>query len=119
MVNEIPLSLYIFMCTAAIGLIVFTLINRDNFVRIITAFIAMVLCYVNASVILNGNVVLIQSTGASFSYIPVEVSALNYFWLMLAVLSGLLVIMFIADLINTSLKADLDEKQADAEREYE
>ncbi len=118
MVNEIPLSLYIFMCTAAICLIIFSLINRDNFVRIITAFISMILSYVNASVILNGNVVLIQSTGSSYSYIPVEISALNYFWLLLAVLSGLLVILFVADLINSSLQADLDEKQADAERDF-
>ncbi len=116
--NEIPLSLYIFMCTVAIALIIFSLINRENFVRITTSFIAMILSYVNASVILNGNVTLIQSTGSSFSYIPIIIPALNYFWLFLAILSALLVVLFVADEINLKLQSELDEKQAEAEREY-
>ncbi len=106
------------MCAAAIGLIIFSLINRENFVRIITSFIAMILSYVNASVILNGNVVLIQTDGTTHSYIPVTISALNYFWLFLAVLSALLVILFFADLINTNMQSALDEKEAETEREY-
>jgi len=116
--NEIPLALYMFMCAVSIALIVFSLIERENFVRIITSFIAMVLSYVNASVILNGNVVLIQTDGVTHSYIPVMIPALNYFWLFLALLSALLVVLFIADLINLSLQSELDEKQSDAEQEY-
>lgn len=116
--NEIPLSLYIFMCGAALALIVFSLINRENFVRIITSFIAMILSYVNASVILNGNVVLIQSTGTSYLYIPIEISALNYLWLLLALLSGLLVVLFVADEINLKLQSELDTEQAEADRDY-
>ena len=106
------------MCTASIGLIIFSLINRENFVRIITSFVAMILSYVNALVILNGNVVLVQTDGTTFSYIPIEVPALNYFWLLLAILSGLLLILFIADLINTYLQSELDEKQRDADMEF-
>ncbi len=106
------------MCTVAIALIVFSLINRENFIRIITSFIATILSYVNASTILNGNVTLIQSTGSSFSYIPITIPALNYFWLFLAILSALLVVLFVADEINLKLQSELDEKQAEAEREY-
>ncbi len=116
--NEIPLSLYIFMCTVAIGLIIFSLIYKEGFARIITSFIAMILSYVNASVILNGNVVLIQSTGSTFSYIPIEISALNYFWSFLSILSAILMFMFVADLINTALQSELDEKQREAEQDF-
>ena len=118
MVNELPLALYIFMCGMAICLIIFSLINRENFVRIITSFIAMILSYVNASVILNGNVVLIQTDGTTYSYIPVTISALNYVWLFLAILSALLVVLFIADIINENLQSELDAKTADAEMEF-
>jgi len=99
----------------AMVLITISLLNRENFVRIITSFIAMILSYVNASVILNGNVVEITSDG---TMILIQVPALNYFWLFLALLSGLLLVLFIADLINSSLQAELDEKQAEAERDY-
>ncbi len=113
--NEIPMELYIFMCVAALSLIVFSLISRENFVRIITSFISMILSYVNASVILNGNVISLTSTG---TFIPIKIPALNYFWLLLAVLSALLMLMFLADLINISLQSELDEKQREAEQEF-
>ncbi len=113
--NEIPLELYLFMCISALSLIVFSLVYRENFVRIITSFIAMILSYVNASVIINGNVVSITSTGTS---VPIIISSLNYFWLLLSVLSFLLFMLFIVDEINIRLQSDLNEKQEDAEREY-
>lgn len=119
MASEIPLSLYLFMCSTAIGLIIFSLVYNENFVRIITSFIATVLSYVNAMVILNGNVVVIQSTGTTFSYIPVEVPALNYLWLFFAILSFILMCLFIADLINVNIQTELDEKEAEATYEFQ
>jgi hypothetical protein len=116
--NEIPLSLYIAMCGAALGLIIFSLVYNENFVRIITSLVAMVLSYVNAQTILNGNVVLIQSTGTSYSYIPVIVPALNYIWLFLAILSFILALLFIADEININMQDALDEKEAEANKEF-
>lgn len=118
MVNEIPLSLYVFMCVSALGLIIFSLIYNENFVRIITIFIASILSYVNGMVILNGNVVLIQTDGTSYSYIPVQITALNYFWTFLALLSFILLVLFIADLINVNLQSELDEKEAEANYEF-
>ena len=113
--NEIPLSLYIFMCITAVGLIVFSLIYNENFVRIITSFISMVLSYVNATVILNGNVVMVQTDGSTYSYIPITIPALNYFWLFLALLSLLLVVLFVADEININLQSNIDKEQREAE----
>jgi len=110
--NEIPLSLYIFMCTVAIGLIIFSLVYREDFVRIVTSFIAMILSYVNASVIINNSVVEITSNG---TLISITIPALNYFWLLLAVLSALLVFLFVASLINSNLQSELNEKQAEAD----
>ncbi len=116
--NEIPLSLYVFMSASALGLLIFSLVYTENFVRIITSFISSVLSYVNGMVILNGNVVVIQSDGSTYSYIPVEIPALNYFWTFLALLSFILMILFIADMVNIDLQTELDEKEAEANYEF-
>jgi len=116
--NEIPLSLYIFMNVATLSLFIFSLVYRENFVRIITSFITMLLSYVNAQVILNGNVVLIQTTGTTYTYIPIQVPALNYVWIFLGAISFLLFILFILDEINLSIMAKNEKKESD-EREAE
>ena len=116
--NEIPLSLYIFMCVSTLFLFIFSLIYRENFARIITSLISVLMSYVNAQVILNGNVVLIQTTGTAYTYIPIHVPALNYVWMFLGVISFLLFILFIIDEINLSIMAKRDKKEED-EREAE
>lgn len=114
--NEIPLSLYIFMCVAALGLILFSLVYRENLARIITSFIAVIMSYVNAQVILNGNVVLIQTTGTTYAYIPIQVPGLNYLWTFLGVVSFLLFALFIIDEINLHIMAK-DEKLKQEDQE--
>jgi len=111
--NEIPLSLYIFMCVSALGLIIFSLVYRENFARIITSLVSVILSYINAQVILNGNVVLIQTTGTTYTYIPIQISGLNYLWLLLGVISFLLFILFIIDEINIHIMTKDEKKQLD------
>ena len=118
MVNEIPISLYIFMSTAALGLIIFSLIYNENFVRIITSFVASALSYVNGQVILNGNVVETLSDGLSYVYAPIKIPALNYLWTFLALVSFILMVLFIADMVNINLQAELDETEAEANHEF-
>lgn len=113
MANEIPLALFITMNAIAIGMLVFTLINRENFIRIMTSFISMVLSYVNSMVILSGNVVSIESDGTTYIYIPIVNTTLNYFWLFLAIVSALLMILFILDEINIRLEEELSEEEAE------
>ena len=116
--NEIPLSLYITMMAIAFSFLVGSLLIREDFIRIIFSFISMTMSYINSMVILNGNVVLYQTTGSVYSEIPVQVTSLNYFWLLLAILSALLLLLFVVSLINSSLQSDLDERNAEAERDY-
>ena len=111
--NEIPLSLYIFMCVAALGLIIFSLVYRENLARIITSFISVIMSYVNAQVILNGNVVLIQTTGTTYTYIPIQVSGLNYLWIFLGIVSFLLFVLFILDEINLHIMVKDERKEKD------
>jgi len=113
MVNEIPLSLFIFMCIAALGLILFSLVYRENLARIITSFVAAVISYINAQVILNGNVVLIQTTGTTYTFIPIQVPGLNYLWLFLGLVSFLLFVLFILDEINLTIMEKNEKKERD------
>lgn len=113
MANEIPLSLYIAMNTGTLILIIFTLISRENLIRIITSFLSMVLAYLNAFLILSNNVVVIQTDGVVYSYIPVTNTSLNYFWLFIAVLMGIFTVLFILDEINIVLTDDKDMEMSD------
>jgi len=114
--NEIPLSLYIFMCASSLFLFVFSLVYRENYARIITSFISVVMSYINAQVILNGNVVLIQTTGTTYTYIPIQVPGLNYLWMFLGIVSFLLFVLFIVDEININVMNKAEQKERD---EYE
>ena len=118
--NEIPLSLYIFMSVAALGLILFSLVYYVNIARIITSFISVVMSYINAQVIINGNVVLIQTTGTTYTYIPIQVPGLNYLWLFLGVVSFLLFVLFIIDEINIHImdKEDIKQKEEQEAESY-
>jgi len=109
--NEIPLSLFNVMSVCTLALMLFSLIYRENIVRIITSFITMVLAYVNSYLIINGNVVMIQSDGETYSYIPVINTTYNYFWLFIAILMGIFMELFIADQINLVLHSELDEEE--------
>lgn len=106
--NEIPLSLFIFMSAITIGLIIFSLIYRENFVRIITSFISMALSFVNSQIVMNGNLVMIQTDGTEYSYIPVTVPYLNYVWLFFAILSLGLTILFIMDEVHIHTQSVLE-----------
>lgn len=106
------------MSVAALGLILFSLVYRENLARIITSFISVMICYINAQVILNGNVVLIQTVGSTYAYIPITVPGLNYLWLFLAIVSFLLFVLFIIDEINMHIM-EKDEKKERDEQEAE
>lgn len=99
------------MCVAALGLLLFSLVYRENLARIITSFVAAVLSYINAQVILNGNVVLIQTTGTTYTFIPIQVPGLNYLWLFLGIVSFLLFILFILDEINLTIMEKNEKKE--------
>lgn len=116
--NEIPLSLYITMMAISFLFLVLSLLIREDLIRIIFSFISMIMSYINSMVITNNNVVLYQTTGTAYSEIPVSVSALGYFWLLLAILSALLLILFVVSLINSNLQSSIDEKESEAERDY-
>lgn len=105
--NEIPLSLYIAMNAGALILIVFSLINRENIIRIITSFLAMTLSYVNSFLILNNNVVMIQSDGDTYSFIPITNTPLNYLWLFIALIMAIFLALFIMDEINMQINTGL------------
>lgn len=94
-------------------LILFTLIYKENTVRIVTAFISMVLSYMNSFIIINGNVVIIQTDGIEYSYIPVISITLNYFWLFIAIVMGIFTVLFIIDEININLMEELEEANSD------
>jgi hypothetical protein len=111
--NEIPLSLFNVMSVITFILILFTLIYKENFVRITTAFISMILSYVLSFIIINGNVVIIQSTGTAYTYIPIINTTLNYFWLFIAIVMGLFTVLFIIDEVNINLMAELEEANAE------
>ena len=101
------------MCVAALALILFSLVYRENLARIITSFIAVIISYINAQVILNGNVVLIQTTGTTYTFIPIQVPGLNYLWLFLGIVSFLLFALFIIDEINIHIMAKDEQKERD------
>ena len=105
--NELPLSLFIANEVLTFGLIIFTFIYRENLLRTITAFLSMILAYVNSMVLINGNVVLIQTTGTAYSYITISNAPLSYFYLFIAILMGLFTILFIADEVNMYLSSEL------------
>lgn len=109
MVNEIPLSLFNIMNVVTLALMIFTLIYNENIVRIITAFITTILSYVNSFIIINGNVVEIQTDGVTYSYIPIINTTLNYFWLFIAIIMGIFTVLFIIDEVNINLQAELEE----------
>ncbi len=116
--NEIPLSLYIAISIFTLVLIIFTFIYNENIVRIITAFISMILSYTNAMQIVNGNVVLVQSDGETYSYIPVTNLTYNYFWLFMAIMMAAFTILFTIDMINKQFQDALEEKKLKDEVEY-
>ncbi len=109
MVNEIPLSLFNIMNVITLALMLFVFLYHENIIRIIVSFITVVLAYVNSFIIINGNVVVIQTDGIEYSYIPVINTTLNYFWLFIAIVMGIFTVLFIIDEININLMAELEE----------
>lgn len=105
--NEIPLSLFIALNAGTLILIVFSLLNRENLIRIVTSFLSMTLAYVNSFLILNNNVVMIQSDGDTYSFIPITNTTLNYLWLFIAMIMAIFLALFIMDEINLQINTGL------------
>ena len=112
MVNEIPMNMFLVMNVVTIGLIIFSFIYEVSLFRIIASFISMILAYVNSFLIINGNVVMVQTDGAVYSFIPITNTTFNYFWLFIAILMGILTLLFIIDEINYIMQTELNESIA-------
>ena len=111
MVNEIPLSLFIVMNIFSLGFVIFSVLYNESIVRILAAFIGTVLSYVNSMVLLGGNVVMVQTDGVTYSYIPIINTTYAYFWQFIAVIAGFFLLLFLADAINTATQPELEEDE--------
>jgi hypothetical protein len=88
-------------------------VNRENLIRIITSFLALALAYVNSFLILNNNVVIIQSDGSSYSFIPITNTTLSYLWLFIAIIMGIFLALFILDELNMQINTGLSEEESE------
>lgn len=110
MVNEIPLSLYNIMFAMTIGIIIFTLLHKENVVRIVTSFLSTALAYILSFISINGNLISIQDNNVIYI---IRSTTLNYFWLFIAIVMGIFTVLFIIDEININLQAELNEAESD------
>lgn len=106
MVNELPLNYFIVLTALQIGLLLFCFIDFNNklVLRGFSSLLSAIVGYGNANMILNGNVVLIQSDGVAYSYIPVQSLPVHYLLLGLTIVAGLLFILFIVRIMQASFE---------------
>lgn len=109
MVNEIPLSLFSIILVVDFVLILYTILKitkPPTIDSILTAFISAFLSFIAANSILNGNVVIIQSTGTVYSYIPIQSIPLNYLLLMFGVIMSIVTVFFVFTFIHNYLEKE-------------
>jgi uncharacterized membrane protein len=108
MVNEIPINLFSILIVADFVLILYTIlkINKPAVDSIITAAISAFLSFICANMILNGNVVAIQSTGTEYSYIPIQSLPLHYILLMFGSIMSVVAVFFVYSYISNYLEKE-------------
>lgn len=106
MVNELPLNYFTFLTIIQIGLLIYCFLdfNKNLFLRGFGALLSAIIGYTNSNMILNGSVVLVQSDGTTYSYIPVQSLPVHYLLLGLTIVAGLLFIMFIIRILQHSFE---------------
>jgi len=101
--NEIPLNLFSIFIVADFVLILYVLlkINKPPTMDMILAsFISAFLSFISANMILNGEVVAIQSTGTEYSYIPIQSMPIHYLLLGFGCCMMIFAVYFIISYIN-------------------
>lgn len=97
MTNEIPVSLFLFMLIAQFGLLLYSVAIKkdgDRIDHVLTASISSILGWLNANLILNGNVNEITQTGV---FVPIQSLPVHYFLLSVAIISVILVFYFVIE----------------------
>lgn len=109
MTNEIPVSMFLFFLSIQFILLIYSLVIKRDGERIdymITCAISSVLGWVNANMILSGNVNIVQSDGSSYSYIPVQSLPMHYFLLAIAIISLVILVWFVFDFFQKRIEQD-------------
>ena len=109
MTNEIPVNMFLFFLSAQFVLLLYSLAIKRDGERIdymITCAISGVLGWIDANMILNGNINMVQSDGTTYSYIPVQSLPLHYFLLSMAIISFILLAWFVFDFIQKRIEKD-------------
>ena len=109
MTNEIPVSMFLFFLSVQFILLVYSLVIKRDGERIdyiITCGISAVLGWINANMVLNGNVTLLQSTGTVYTFVPIRSLPMHYFLLAIAIISMILLIWFVFDYFQKRIEQD-------------
>lgn len=114
--NEIPLSFFIVLVIVQLVLMVYAFIRKSDgmYSNVFAGFLSGFLGFLNANMILNGNVVVIQSDGSTYSYIPVQSLPVHYFLLGL----GVIMVIVTVFLVFGVLYSMLNKKQESALGEW-
>lgn len=118
MTNEIPVGIFLFLLGVQFILLIYSLVVRRDGERIdymITIGLSAILGWMNANMILNGNVNMIQSDGATYSYIPVQSLPLHYFLLAVAIVSIIILFWFIIEYFRKRMEKDLNLSSFDGD----
>lgn len=108
MVNEITVTIFTVMVIMQLSLAVLTFIlKQDGYAHIYVALLSTILGFVNANIILNGNVVTIISDGITYSYLPMQSLPIHYFLLAVS-----LTMLFITVMLAVKLLKDKAEKDS-------
>lgn len=95
--NEIPLNLFSIFLIADLILILYAFlkINKAPTIDVIFASsISAFLSFISANMILNGEVVAIQSTGTEYSFIPIQSLPIHYLLLGFGVVMSIFTVFF-------------------------
>lgn len=107
MTNEIPVSMFLFMLAVQFGLLIYSMAIKRDGERIdymITAGLSGILGWLNANMILNENVNMLQSDGTTYSYIPIQSLPLHYFLLAVAIISFIITIWFVIEFYKQNME---------------
>ena len=109
--NELPLNFFIFLVVLQFLAAFYTILTiTPDFPHIFTAATSGLLGYVNANMILNGNVVTIAATTTTTTYIKIQSIPVHYLLLGFAVCMSLIAVYLVVAWIMTVVT---DKKEQD------